>query len=121
MLYVLIRVTGSVNSPCFGRRNRPVAGTQASDLTQNVMAFVQKLDDKQAGFTVPEWVPFREEIQNAGPQIASKVGELTGKLAGFFVAAASKVTRSQFSKAYRPHLTRNSVLLASESRWKTPA
>lgn len=70
-----------------------LAATQANELTQNVVAYVQSIDTDPGGFAVPEWMPFKEEIEAAGPQIASKVGELTGKIAGFFVSAASAATR----------------------------
>lgn len=74
-----------------------VAATQAGDLTGNVVAFVENLDGDASGFTVPDWVPFHEEIQGAAPQIASKVGELTGKLAGFFVSSLSAATKGTAS------------------------
>ncbi|MDA9981872.1 AI-2E family transporter [Gammaproteobacteria bacterium] len=74
-----------------------VAATQASDLTGNVVSFVESLNNDASGFSVPEWVPFREEIQGAAPQIASKVGELTGKLAGFFVSSLSAATKGTAS------------------------
>jgi predicted PurR-regulated permease PerM len=74
-----------------------MAAVQANELTTDVVSFVQRLDTEGLKFTVPEWIPFKDQIQNAGPQIASKIGELTGKLAGFFVSAASAATKGTVS------------------------
>lgn len=70
-----------------------LAATQANELTQDIVAYVKAVDSNPASFSVPEWVPFKEKIEAAAPQIASKVGELTGKIAGFFVSAASAATK----------------------------
>ena len=74
-----------------------MAAVQANELTMDVVSFVQRLDTEGLKFTVPEWLPFQDQIHNAGPQIASKIGELTGKLAGFFVSAASAATKGTAS------------------------
>ena len=74
-----------------------VAATQASHLAGNVMSFVDSLDDRASGFTLPEWLPFQEEIRSARPQIASKIGELMGKFAGFFVSSLSAATKGTAS------------------------
>jgi len=74
-----------------------IAAIQANELTSDVVSFVQRLDTEGPDFTAPEWFPFRDQIQNAGPQIASKVGELSGKVAGYFVSAASAATKGTAS------------------------
>ena len=74
-----------------------VAALQANELTYDVISFVQRLDTEGLNFTVPEWLPFKDQIQNAGPQIASKLGELAGTLAGFFMSAASAATKGTAS------------------------
>lgn len=74
-----------------------VAAMQANDLTANIAPFIESLDSDAPGFTVPEWVPFRQEIQGAAPRIASKAGELTGKLAGFLAASLSAATKGTAS------------------------
>lgn len=70
-----------------------LAALQANELTANVVAFVQRLDTDRPLLTAPDWLPFRAEIENAGSEIASKIGELAGKMAGFFVSAASAATK----------------------------
>lgn len=74
-----------------------VAATQASELTADIVTFVNGLDTDGTSFNVPEWMPFREAIQSAAPQIASKAGELAGKLAGFFVSSLSAATQGTAS------------------------
>ena len=74
-----------------------IAAVQANELTTDVVSFVQRLDTEELKFTVPEWLPFKDQIQSAGPQIASKIGELSGKLAGYFVSAASAATKGTAS------------------------
>jgi len=74
-----------------------LAAAQANDMTQGIVAYVQGLNTEKPGFTIPEWVPFRDQIEDVGPQITSKIGELTGKVAGFFVSAASAATRGTAS------------------------
>lgn len=70
-----------------------VAAVQAKELSTDIMSFVQGLDAAGPHFTVPEWVPFKDQFEGAGSQIASKVGEMTGKIAGYFVSAASAATK----------------------------
>ena len=70
-----------------------LAAIQANELTQNVVAFVQRLDTDEPLLSAPDWLPFKTELENAGSQIASKIGEIAGKLAGFFVTAASAATK----------------------------
>jgi predicted PurR-regulated permease PerM len=74
-----------------------VAATQANEMTGDIVSLVEGLDNDNPGFNIPDWVPFREQIQGAAPQIASKIGELTGKLAGFFVSSLSTITRGTAS------------------------
>jgi predicted PurR-regulated permease PerM len=74
-----------------------LAASQANDIARDVVTYVQGIDTEPGGFTVPEWVPFRDKVEAAGPQIASKIGELTGKIAGFFVSAASAATKGTAS------------------------
>ena len=70
-----------------------LAALQASELTGNVVDFVQRMDTEQPLLSPPDWFPFKAELESAGSQLASKIGELAGKLAGFFVTAASAATK----------------------------
>jgi predicted PurR-regulated permease PerM len=70
-----------------------VAATQANGLTDDIASLVNSLDNTGAAYSVPEWVPFGDKVRNLVPDIASKMGELVGKLAEFFVSSLSAVTR----------------------------
>lgn len=70
-----------------------LAAIQAGELTNNVVTFIQRLDTDKPLLTVPDWFPFKTELESAGSQIATKIGELAGKLAGWFVTAASAATK----------------------------
>jgi predicted PurR-regulated permease PerM len=70
-----------------------LAAAQANDLARDVVDYIKSIDGAGAGFSLPEWIPLRDKIAAAGPEIASKIGELTGKVAGFFVSAASAATK----------------------------
>jgi predicted PurR-regulated permease PerM len=74
-----------------------MAAVQANELSADIVSFIQRLETGGPDFTAPEWLPFKDQIQNTGPQIASKISELTGKLAGFFVSAASAATKGTAS------------------------
>jgi predicted PurR-regulated permease PerM len=74
-----------------------IASTQATQLIRDIVSFVSDLDTNVSGFSVPDWMPFRDDIQNAAPQLATKVGDLVGKLASFFVSSLSTVTRGTAS------------------------
>ena len=74
-----------------------VAAVKADELAADIVSYFQGLDTEGSHFTLPEWLPFKDRIEGSGPQIASKIGELTGKLAGFFVSAASAATKGTAS------------------------
>ena len=74
-----------------------VAAEQADELATDIVSFVKKLDGEEPFLVIPDWLPFKDEIESAGPQIASKLGELTGKAAGFFVSSASAATKGTAS------------------------
>jgi predicted PurR-regulated permease PerM len=74
-----------------------VAASQANELAQDIAIFIKNLDAEGPVFIAPEWLPFKDELESAGPQVASKIGELTGKAAGFFVSSASAATRGTAS------------------------
>ncbi len=70
-----------------------LAAIQANELTTNIVSFVQRVDVEGFQFDVPKWMPFGQELERAGTVTASKVGELAGSLAGFFVSAVSAMTK----------------------------
>ncbi len=74
-----------------------LAAIQANELTTNIASFVQRVDVEGLQFNFPEWMPFGQELQRTGTITASKVGELAGSIAGFFVSAVSGVTKGTAS------------------------
>ena len=74
-----------------------VAAEQADELATDIVSFIKNLDGEGPFLNVPDWFPFKAEIESAGPQIAAKIGELTGKAAGYFVSAASAATKGTAS------------------------
>ena len=74
-----------------------LAAVQAQGLTTGIVEYAQRVDLGDVQINLPTWIPFRDELISASAQIASKAGELAGKLAGFFVSAVSAVTRGTAS------------------------
>ena len=74
-----------------------VAAAQADELATDIISFIKNLDSEDPLLKVPEWLPFKAEIESVGPQIAAKIGELTSKVAEFFVSAASAATKGTAS------------------------
>ena len=74
-----------------------LAAVQAQAMTTGILEFAQGIDLGDQQISLPSWIPFRDELIGASAQIASKAGELAGKLAGFFVSAVSAVTRGTAS------------------------
>ena len=74
-----------------------LAAVQAQGLTTSIVGYAQQVDLGNVQINLPMWVPFRDELIGASAQIASKAGELAGRLAGFFVSAVSAVTRGTAS------------------------
>ncbi|AQQ66808.1 hypothetical protein Mag101_03500 [Microbulbifer agarilyticus] len=70
-----------------------IAATQASDLVAGIGSFIQRLDTDWTTIQLPDWVPFREEIEALGPQLAAKAGELASRLASLFLSVVSAATK----------------------------
>ena len=72
---------------------------QAYEVTQGAVPWLEhKLQNPEELLTIiPEWTPFRSEIEKAGPQIASKLGELAGKAGGYLVTGLSAATKGTAS------------------------
>jgi predicted PurR-regulated permease PerM len=69
------------------------AATQASELTTEIVSYARDMETNGPGSIVPEWMPFKAQLQSAAPNIASKLGELTA----FFVSSLSSFTRGTAS------------------------
>lgn len=52
---------------------------------------------KEGTLRYPDWLPFSERLEEAGPQIYEKVNELLGKVASFLVSSLSHVTNGTAS------------------------
>ncbi len=67
---------------------------QAQDIGQNALPWLQGKLHTTSGvkFQLPQWLPFRGTLQEWLPTVASKLGELSGKIGGFIVQAISAVT-----------------------------
>jgi predicted PurR-regulated permease PerM len=72
---------------------------QAYGLTQEAVPWLeQKLQNPdELSITIPDWIPFRGEIESSGPQIATKLGELAGKTGAYLVKGLSAATKGTAS------------------------
>lgn len=67
---------------------------EARQVTETVVPLVQKqLAEPRTLESIPEWMPFREQILPYRVQITERVGEAAGKIGGFLVKSASTVTQ----------------------------
>lgn len=71
-----------------------LVAVQAYQLTQGAEPWLEKnlQNPEELSIPIPDWVPFRDKIDNSGPQIAAKLGELAGKVGGYLVKALSAAT-----------------------------
>lgn len=66
-------------------------------MSENVVSFWANLQQQQRDLQLPDWVPFRDQIDTMGPEIGAKIADLAGALAGFAVSSISAVTRGTAS------------------------
>ncbi len=79
-----------------------LAATQAEGLIEEAGQLLDTLSDnvdsiKGGTFEYPQWVPFREELAGAGPQIVEKTNELLGSIAAFLASSLSGLTNGTAS------------------------
>jgi predicted PurR-regulated permease PerM len=74
-----------------------VAAIQAGELTSTIVAAVDNLQTQEGGVVLPDWVPYRDEVEAVSKGAMAKVGELLGGIAGYVVSAASAATRGTAS------------------------
>lgn len=72
-----------------------IVAAQAVELTDEVVPWVQEKikNPEEIHFSLPSWVPFQDKIQPYTKQIASKLGEVAGKVGGFLFNSISAGTR----------------------------
>lgn len=71
---------------------------QAASISKDVVPFLEKeLNEKQAtGFQVPDWVPFKEQLNISSDSIVEKANELSGKIGNIIVNSLTSVTQGTF-------------------------
>jgi predicted PurR-regulated permease PerM len=67
---------------------------QAFELSQDLIPWLERELDSPTGLElkIPEWVPFRSEIEGSSHQIAGKIGEFVSGAGGFIVDGLSAAT-----------------------------
>ncbi|MDO6480126.1 AI-2E family transporter [Shimia thalassica] len=79
-----------------------LAGTQASVVIADSSGLLEVLSEdvnalKAGTLETPEWLPYGDELENAGPQLYEKATELLSKLASFLVSSLAHVTNGTAS------------------------
>jgi predicted PurR-regulated permease PerM len=70
-----------------------LAASQASGLAVNALEIYEQISQNGEEFALPDWVPFKEEIINAWPQIFAKLQELIGTIASVMATALAAMTK----------------------------
>ena len=72
-----------------------IVAAQAYEISQDVIPWVEEQfrNRNQLGARLPEWIPFYDKIEPYFSQIASKLGELAGKIGTYVVNGISAGTR----------------------------
>jgi predicted PurR-regulated permease PerM len=70
-----------------------LAASQASGLAANALEIYEQISQNGEEFALPDWVPFKEEIINAWPQISAKLQELIGTIASVMATALAAMTK----------------------------
>lgn len=79
-----------------------LAAGQATSFAEAAITLVHNTSANSNLPALPDWVPFREQLQAAVPQIKLKAGEIVSTIAGYFVSSLSAVTRG--TAAFLLHL-----------------
>jgi predicted PurR-regulated permease PerM len=68
---------------------------QAADLATDAGPWAQGAIEFLGGFRLklPEWFPFREQLEAAGPQIASKIASFAGQIGRFLLGSVAAATQ----------------------------
>jgi len=79
-----------------------LATAQASGLMKGAGQLLESLSGdvealKVGAFEFPKWMPFRQDLAEAGPQIVAKAEELLGSVASFMAASLSGLTNGTAS------------------------
>ncbi|MGR3659562.1 MAG: AI-2E family transporter [Paracoccaceae bacterium] len=79
-----------------------LAALQATGLMEGTGQFLESLSGdvealKKGTFAFPEWVPFREKLAAAGPQVIEKMTQIMGSVATVLISALSGLTNGTAS------------------------
>ena len=66
---------------------------QALVLPRTVVRALNELAQRSQDWTMPEWLPFDEDMGALGPEVVSKVGDLVSAAARYIVGTMSALTR----------------------------
>ena len=71
-----------------------LATVEAHELSQTLVPWVQQRIEtpEMIGETIPEWIPYRKQLQHPSSQVLSKVSELSGIVGGFLISGISAAT-----------------------------
>ncbi len=70
-----------------------IAAEQAFALSRSVVGIVNSVTTNAGDLTLPDWVPYQDDIDALGPEIANKIADLVTAVARFTVYTLSSLTR----------------------------
>lgn len=70
-----------------------IAAQQALTLPRTVVSVLDSLSLEGRDWTLPDWIPYETDVDEIGPEIVSKIGDLITAVARYTVATMSAVTR----------------------------
>lgn len=71
---------------------------QAADVSKEIVPFVKKeiAEGQESGFELPNWVPFKAQLNISQENFVEKVTELSGKVGNIVVKSLTKFTQGTF-------------------------
>lgn len=70
-----------------------IAAQQALSLSSSIVSIVNTATTRATDIALPHWFPYKENLGDLGPEIASKIGDIVTTVARYTVATLSQVTR----------------------------
>lgn len=70
-----------------------VAAEQAFALSRSIVSIVNSVTENAVELEIPDWVPYEENIDDLGPEIAKKIADLVTAVARYTVTTLSQLTR----------------------------
>ncbi|MFD0978613.1 AI-2E family transporter [Tropicimonas aquimaris] len=70
-----------------------VAAEQALGLPRTVVRVLDGLAERSATWEWPDWLPYEEDMDQIGPEVIAKIGDLVSATARYMVGTMSAVTR----------------------------